>query len=187
MSKSKKPFDNEERTRYYGLRVGDIVSPKGLGRVESSLGKCKVVSYCFDNNRVKIQSIETGEQEDWVAEWCTIITKVEDIVETVEITASVLSNYQKVVSLLTQAAVYNLNGYAFDHKKQDIRIAIVNLAYAMKVDIDKLDDAPEKSKNLIGDILLFNSSLSLMMVNSASKKEDFSSLLGIMLKFIEIH
>ena len=70
-------FDNSERRRYYGLRIGDIVSPKGISGEEWHRGIAEVVNYGSDNNRVEIKS-KDGTITDWVAEWCDIITKVED-------------------------------------------------------------------------------------------------------------
>ncbi len=71
-------FDNIERRRYYGIRVGDIVSPKMVDGSEWKEGKCEVISYGFmDNNAVYIRS-ENGNETKWVAEWLDIITKVED-------------------------------------------------------------------------------------------------------------
>lgn len=73
-----KNFTNEKRNRYYGLRIGDIVSPKGLDGKESSKGKAEVIDFGFmDNNAVYIK-FEDGTETKWVAEWCKIITKIED-------------------------------------------------------------------------------------------------------------
>lgn len=74
-----KNFDNKDRTRYYGLRVGDLVSPKGLDGKEWNKGACEVINYGIgDNNKVEIKA-KDGTITDWVAEWCDIITKVEDL------------------------------------------------------------------------------------------------------------
>lgn len=71
-------FDNEERIRYYGLRKGDLVSPKGLDDKEWFKGICEVIDYCEDdNNKVLIKSND-GTIKEWIAEWCDIVTKVED-------------------------------------------------------------------------------------------------------------
>lgn len=70
-----KEFDNEQRTRYYGLRKGDTVSITAFGNVKKN---AEVFDYGFmDNNRV-ILKFEDGTKVPYVAEWCTIITKVED-------------------------------------------------------------------------------------------------------------
>lgn len=69
-----KQFDNENRNRYYGLRVGDTVELL-FYHIEGT--KAEVIGYgVMDNNRVTVK-IENGSVEDWVAEWCKIITKVE--------------------------------------------------------------------------------------------------------------
>lgn len=70
-------FGNEKRARYYGLRVGDIVSPKGLDGKQWIKGVAEVIDYGVDNNCVLIKSND-GTTSEWVAEWCEIITKVED-------------------------------------------------------------------------------------------------------------
>lgn len=70
-------FTNENRNRYYGLRVGDIVKP--LYSVGMQFGQCKVIQLIpMDNNSVLLESI-AGKKFEWVAEWCAIVTKVEDI------------------------------------------------------------------------------------------------------------
>ena len=71
-----KNFDNLERFRYYGLRIGDIVDLKGVnGKVISP--NAEVIDYGSDNNRVQVKDMK-GNEFDWVAEWCEIIVKVED-------------------------------------------------------------------------------------------------------------
>lgn len=66
-------FDNSERRRYYGLRVGDIIRCYAYG-----ITKAEVVGYGFlDNNAVMVQE-EGKEPRKVIAEWCDIITKVED-------------------------------------------------------------------------------------------------------------
>jgi hypothetical protein len=72
----KKEFDNEDRTRYYGLRVGDIVGTYSV--TGGKRPKAVVIGYGFlDNNRVTVR-MEDGTERDEVAEWCELITKVED-------------------------------------------------------------------------------------------------------------
>lgn len=66
-------FDNSDRRRYYGLRVGDIIRCDAYG-----ITKAEVVNYVFlDNNAVIVQE-EGKEPRKVVAEWCDIITKVEN-------------------------------------------------------------------------------------------------------------
>ena len=64
-------FDNKDRSRRYGIRVGDIVTYcKGTDTHEIiDLG-------CGDNNAV--YTMHEGEPRKLVAEWCKIVTKVED-------------------------------------------------------------------------------------------------------------
>jgi hypothetical protein len=73
----KEIFDNKDRTRYYGLRKGDIVNLKGVNGDVGYLN-AEVIDYGFmDNNRVIVRRAN-GEETDWVAEWCQMVTKVED-------------------------------------------------------------------------------------------------------------
>lgn len=66
-------FDNKERRRYYGLRVGDIISCDFL-----DIKQAEVVEYGFmDNNAVYVKEANKKVRQV-VAEWCHIITKVED-------------------------------------------------------------------------------------------------------------
>ncbi len=67
------PNFNAERHRYYGLRKGDIISSR-MYKIE----KAKVIDYGFmDNNSVVVK--EPGQKaRSVVAEWCTIVTKIED-------------------------------------------------------------------------------------------------------------
>lgn len=183
---SKKTFKNAKRNRYYGLRVGDIVSPKGLqGALESSLGKCKVIGYApFDNNRVYIQSIETGEETDWVAEWCEIITKVEDIKDTVEINASIIANYKEVVNSLISIAIYNENKMSFQHKKQDVKVAVLNLATEMGVEIIKTEEEAEKT-NPTFECIGIVGALSLLFINKNAPKKEYSDIFALILRYIE--
>ena len=68
-------FDIQDRNRYYGLKVGDIVTVSGLE------GQHEVVRYgVSDNNRVIVKSVKVDSVEyRAVAEHCTVITKVDDI------------------------------------------------------------------------------------------------------------
>ena len=68
-------FDNKDRNRYYGLRVGDTVKQKYLvgGNIIAD-----VIELCQgDNNRVVLR-LADGAEIRQVAEWCEIIEKVED-------------------------------------------------------------------------------------------------------------
>jgi hypothetical protein len=71
---------NKNRSRYYGLRVGDIVRRHvGFSNEKKDNTIYKVVQYGFgDNNRIYLKA-PTGEIIKEVAEWCTIISKVEEI------------------------------------------------------------------------------------------------------------
>lgn len=73
-----KKWDNEDRTRYYGLRKGDTVEYTILTGQKIT---AKVHDYVItDNNAVYLKSklIKEGKPFRYVAEWCTIIKKVED-------------------------------------------------------------------------------------------------------------
>lgn len=63
-------FTNEDRTRYYGLRVGDIV-------LCNSANPCEVVELTpCDNNSVELIDTITSEIFTYTAEHCTIISAV---------------------------------------------------------------------------------------------------------------
>ena len=181
---SKKTFKNAKRNRYYGLRVGDIVSPKGLLGVESSLGKCIVIKYGSDNNRVEIKSIATGEEREWIAEFCEIITKVEDIKDTVEINASIIANYKEVVNSLISIAIYNENNMSFKHKKQDVKVAVFNLATEMQIEIIKTEKEAEKTDTTFECIGIVGA-LSLLFINKNAPKKDYSDIFALILRYIE--
>lgn len=67
-------FDNIERNRYYGIRIGDTISFKAFGRVVAT---GIVISYGMDNNKVTIED-KKGAVREVVAEWCNIDMKIED-------------------------------------------------------------------------------------------------------------
>lgn len=74
----RKLWDNVNRNRYYGLRKGDVVDAKQLNG--ESAGQAVVDEYGFmDNNAVMLKFESDGSIKKWVAEWCEIITKIEDI------------------------------------------------------------------------------------------------------------
>lgn len=70
-------FENENRTRYYGLRKGDIVTARTLAKQVYYKG-AEVVGYSSDNNRVIINHPRLENPTWWVAEWCEITKKVEE-------------------------------------------------------------------------------------------------------------
>jgi len=73
-----KVFDNEHRNRYYGLRKGDIVE-YGYSIDNPPILKGEVVEYgVMDNNAVYIDTGDGKKPKRVVAEWCKIITHVED-------------------------------------------------------------------------------------------------------------
>lgn len=76
-------FDNKDRSRYYGLRIGDIINLKGVSGDVVYYG-AEVIDYGADNNRVEVR-LKDSSETDWVAEWCDIITKVEDRNKDIEI------------------------------------------------------------------------------------------------------
>jgi hypothetical protein len=74
-----KKWDNEERRRYYGVRVGDRVSYDYVGSVYKTITGV-VVEYGFmDNNAVYVRWDHGGEPSKFCPEWLTITQRVEDI------------------------------------------------------------------------------------------------------------
>jgi len=72
-----KVFDNVNRNRYYGKRIGDTVKlSASFSPINNTIAE--VVEYGFmDNNRIYVK-LENGETIKWTAEHCDIIKKVED-------------------------------------------------------------------------------------------------------------
>ena len=71
-------FDNKERRRYYGVRVGDTVTYDVPG-IPVSDETYTVVGYGFmDNNCVYLKSNKDGSDLRAVAEYCRIVKKVDD-------------------------------------------------------------------------------------------------------------
>lgn len=68
-------WDNEERKRYYGLRIGDIVDCS-LCALKQFQGEGKVVAYGgSDNNCVYVQVSDKEKPIKCVAEWLHLVTK----------------------------------------------------------------------------------------------------------------
>ena len=76
MNTNDKDF-NVNRNRYYGVRVGDTVK-YGIPSDPESYDTYTVTGYFnLDNNRVIVKDVH-GNEKPAVAEWCQVITKVED-------------------------------------------------------------------------------------------------------------
>lgn len=70
------PNNNPERSRYYGLRIGDLVEPAGIQKGSKS---GEVVGFAFlDNNRVEVVWDGASKASPEVAEWLKITKKLED-------------------------------------------------------------------------------------------------------------
>lgn len=73
-SNRNKVIENEDRSRWYGLRPGDIVEMK-FGQ---QVWKAKVVRlHGMDNNGCTLR-LSNGKEMKGVCEWCTVVKKVED-------------------------------------------------------------------------------------------------------------
>lgn len=73
-----KLWDNEDRNRYYGLRVGDLVDCSS-SFLKQFQGQGEVVEYGMtDNNAVYVKVESREEPVRCVAEWLNLVTKVED-------------------------------------------------------------------------------------------------------------
>ena len=69
---------NEERRRYYGLRIGDMVDCS-TSNLKQFHGLGEVVAYGgTDNNAVYVLVPGHKEPIRCVAEWLNLVTKVED-------------------------------------------------------------------------------------------------------------
>lgn len=69
--------ENKDRRRYYGVRVGDRVV-YGIPGFPDTDSEYEVIRYGFlDNNRVILRDSDGNEMKA-VAEYCRIISKVED-------------------------------------------------------------------------------------------------------------
>jgi hypothetical protein len=74
-----KKWDNEERRRYYGVRVGDRVCYEYIGQVKKVITGT-VAEYGFmDNNAVFVRWDHGGKPSKFCPEWLTIVQRVEDI------------------------------------------------------------------------------------------------------------
>lgn len=72
-----KSFQNEKRTRYYGLRIGDLVTSNWLYKRTDVI--CEVVDLGYgDNNRAYLKVPDVDEPVRVTAGSCRIVTKVED-------------------------------------------------------------------------------------------------------------
>lgn len=73
----RKDFDNKDRNRFYGIRVGDIVQDIFVPKI-----KGEVIAYTGDNNRViiLIEGDEAIEEREYgaVASILKILKKVEE-------------------------------------------------------------------------------------------------------------
>lgn len=73
-----KVFDNKDRNRYYGLRIGDLIT-RYFAPNDTKI--YEVVAYgVMDNNSIGLAEYLNKDAEwlEHVAEWCKVITKVED-------------------------------------------------------------------------------------------------------------
>ncbi len=98
-----KAFRNEERTRRYGLRVGDLVNRSITNTITNSLEVISING--LDNNRVVVRDLQTNHIYDEVAERCKIVTKVED--------RELVNREMYVPKEIYQFIIANFGGYFF--------------------------------------------------------------------------
>lgn len=95
-----KVFNNENRNRYYGLRVGDIVQVNSMiSTVTQATVKAEVFKFgVLDNNSVFVK--EEGSEESFkvVAEWCKIIERVEDRIPPNKLYAFVVKSHYNLIT-----------------------------------------------------------------------------------------
>lgn len=100
----------------------------------------------------------------------------------------VIANYREAVQNLIQIVIYKQNGHSFKHKKQDLKISIVNLSYSIGVDIKKYKEELEPSKHIVSDILYMIGTLSIMFSEPQTHhKTDYADYLGRILRFFEVN
>jgi hypothetical protein len=89
----KKSWDNENRKRYYGFRIGDIVDCS-TSSLKQFHGEAEIIAYGgSDNNAVYTKKTSHKESIRCVAEWLNLVTKVED--RSNSITKSLHTNSEK--------------------------------------------------------------------------------------------
>jgi hypothetical protein len=72
-------FDNKDRHRFYGKRRGDIVESRQWknGGFEYVKGEVEELGF-MDNNCIYVKFEGSDKAIKCVAEWCYLVTKVED-------------------------------------------------------------------------------------------------------------
>lgn len=75
MADPREPFTNKNRTRYYGVRVGDICTLTGFGRMPDRTVEV-IYLVGMDNNRVGVR--EGTEEFETCPEWLTVVTPNND-------------------------------------------------------------------------------------------------------------
>jgi hypothetical protein len=118
-----KVFRNEERTRRYGLRVGDLVSRSIIDNHSVSLEVISING--FDNNRVVVRELQTNHIYDEVAEYCTLVTKVED--------RELVRREMYVTKEIYQFIMVNFGGYFFFRSEKTKAFSQPYTAHYIKV------------------------------------------------------
>ena len=119
----KKPFKNEDRSRYYGLRIGDKVTSRWVRNGEEV---CEVVELGYgDNNRCYLEVPGIDKKVKVTAESCKIVTKVEHRSMKEKITQSEWNHFHDVIldagkKSLTQKELESLYDELEESIKEDI-------------------------------------------------------------------
>lgn len=134
-------YTNEDRLRYYGLRVGDEIS-------YASLNNNKIEGYVaaldpMDNNKVLV-AFKDGNLNWCVAEWCKIINKVEDLEKIRLEKIREIEIYQNALHDACMWMVYHLN--------EDTLLSIINKGAAIK--LDSLSDFNHQRANQLRECFL---------------------------------
>lgn len=179
MTLPKDIYQNDDRNRAYGLRIGDLVSPQWQG-MESSIGKCTVIAIGVggDNNRVKLEN-EDGESHKWVAEHCEIITKVEDMEENnlpVEKRITQINYYRDLVSQFTQIALYIEQGHNYSHKLPNLKNTFRNLCVTYGFRFDK--QLSYETTLLKNEIFIIIYNLTLLQCEGYNRKAHQKAILN---------
>ena len=110
--------------------------------------------------------------------------KNKEVVDLINLNTSVIANYRDVVQNLIQIVIYKQHGESFNHKKEGLKVSIINLATAMGVDLKKIKREINKS-DFIYDVMFMISTLSRMFAEK-DDREDFADYLSLIYQYFDL-